>query len=188
MTDALDPTKAEAPATAEASPSPRHDLFGALAAWIARASTGDRAALRRLKADALQPHELAALAKALLYAGLSPDRWRPETWPRWALIAQGMALAGHASGQLGLQLARAGVSESRVTKLLTSRGPAFVQLLPRVLRLLASKSVAPNWCELGELVLAEADPTRQADAEARRLRIAGSYFVELAKSAKSAKS
>jgi len=185
MNEALDAADVVAANAPDSSEPKRRELFGALAAWIARAGTGERAALSRLKADALQPHELAALAKALLHAGLNPERWRPETWPRWAMIAQGMALAGHAPGRLGEQLARAGVAESRVTKLLTARGPAFVQLLPRVLRLLASKSVAPNWRELGELVLAEADPTRQADAEALRLRIAGPYFVELGKSAKS---
>jgi CRISPR system Cascade subunit CasB len=137
-----------------------------------------------LSPDALQAHQLAALAQALLHAGLNPERWRPETWPRWALIAHGMALAGHAPGRLGEQLAQAGVAESRVTKLLTSRGPAFTQLLPRVLRLLASKGVAPNWRELGELVLFEGDATRQAEAEALRLRIAGPYFTALAKLAK----
>ena len=69
--------------------------FGALAAYIKRASTGDRAALARLKPDALQPHQLAALARALSAAGLAPEQWHADTWPRWALIAHGMALAGH---------------------------------------------------------------------------------------------
>lgn len=166
---------------AEASPP---NVFNALAGWIARAGTSERAALARLSPDALQSHELAALARGLLHAGLSPERWRPETWPRWALIAHGMALAGHAPGRLGEQLARAGLAESRVTKLLTSRGAAFRQLLPRVLRLLASKGVSPNWRELGELVLAEGDAARQSDAEALRLRIAGPYFTAQAKLAK----
>ena len=160
--------------------------FGALAAYIQRAGTGERAALARLKPEALQPHQLAALARALLAAGLSPEQWSRETWPRWALIAHGMALAGHDGRQtLGKQLEKAGVSESRVTKLLTSRGEAFTQLLPRVLRLLASKSVSPNWRELGELVLKEGSNQRdhQADAEAVRLRIAGPYFSALARTA-----
>ena len=160
--------------------------FGALAAYIQRASTGERAALARLKPEALQPHQLAALARALLAADLSPEEWHADTWPRWALIAHGMALAGHDGKQkLGTQLANAGVSESRVTKLLTSRGDAFTQLLPRVLRLLASKGVAPNWRELGELVLKESSKQRkhQADAEAIRLRIAGPYFSALARAA-----
>jgi CRISPR system Cascade subunit CasB len=164
--------------------------FGALAAYIHRASTGDRAALARLKPEALQPHQLAALARALTAAGLAPEQWHADTWPRWALIAHGMALAGHDGKQkLGKQLAHSGVpgvpcvSESRVTKLLTSRGDAFTQLLPRVLRLMASKGVAPNWRELGELVLKESSSSHrnQADAEEIRLQIAGPYFSTLAR-------
>ena len=158
--------------------------FGALAAYIQRATSGDRAALARLQPEALQPHQLAALARALLAAGLSPEKWHADTWPRWALIAHGMALAGHDGKQkLGKQLAYAGVSESRVTKLLTSRGDAFTQLLPRVLRLLASKGVAPNWRELGQLVLIESSSRRhhQAKAEEIRLQIAGPYFSTLAR-------
>lgn len=160
--------------------------FGSLAAYIQHAGSGERAALARLKPEALQPHQLAALARALLAAGLSPELWHADTWPRWALIAHGIALAGHDGKQkLGKQLAQAGVSESRVTKLLTSRGDAFTQSLPRVLRLLASKGVAPNWRELGNLVLKEGSGQRhhQAKAEEIRLQIAGPYFLALARSA-----
>lgn len=170
-------------ATPEDAPAFR-EPFGALAFYIQRASTGERAALARLQPDALQPHQLAALARALLAAGLAPEQWHADTWPRWALIAHGMALAGHDGKQkLGKQLANAGVSESRVTKLLTSRGEAFIQLVPRVLRLMASKGIAPNWRELGELVLKESSalPTSQAQAEAIRLQIAGPYFSALAR-------
>jgi CRISPR system Cascade subunit CasB len=95
-----------------------------------------------------------------------------------------VALSGHDGKQkLGKQLANAGVSESRVTKLLTSRGDAFTQLLPRVLRLLANKGVAPNWRELGELVLIESSSQRyhQSKAEEIRLQIAGPYFSALAR-------
>jgi CRISPR system Cascade subunit CasB len=174
--------------TTETSPASEalvtfREPFGALAFSIQRASIGDRAALARLKPESLQPHQLAALVRALTNAGLTPEQWRCETWLRWALIAQGMALAGHDGEQkLGKQLANASVSESRVTKLLTARGQAFTQLLPRVLRLLSSKGVAPNWRELGELVLKEASglPSNQADAERIRLQIAGPYFSALA--------
>jgi CRISPR system Cascade subunit CasB len=171
------------PTSSEAAPSFR-EPFGALAAYILRAGSGERAALARLQPDSLQPHQLAALARALLAAGLSPDQWHTDTWPRWALIAHGMALAGHDGKQrLGRQLANAGVSESRVTKLLTSRGTAFTQLLPRVLRLLASKGVSPNWREMGELVLTEGSSERhlQAKAEEIRLHIAGPYFSAMAR-------
>ena len=178
----LDPTSEEH-APPEAAVAHR-EPFGALAACIQRASTGDRAALARLKPEALQPHQLAALARALTSAGLAPEQWHADTWPRWALVAHGMALAGHDGKQkMGRQLAHAGVSESRVTKLLTSRGDAFTQLLPRVLRLMASKGVAPNWRELGQLVLKESSSLRssQAEAEQIRLQIAGPYFSALAR-------
>lgn len=161
----------------------RANPYGALAAYVKRAGPAERAALARLSPDTLRPHEIAALSRALLSAGLQPETWRVDTWPRWALIAHGMALAGHdGNGRLGRQLAEAGVAESRVTKLLTSRGEAFRQLLPRVLRLLASKGVRPNWFELGELVLKE-DSSSHDDAdraEQLRLRIAGPYFSALA--------
>ena len=179
-----DPTLLEEfPVPPDEAPSQRNH-FSLLAAYIRHASSGDRAALARLQPEALQPHQLAALARALLKAGLSPEQWHADTWPRWALIAHGMALAGHDGKQkLGEQLAQAKVSESRVTKLLTSRGDAFTQLLPRVLRLLVSKGVAPNWRELGELVLKESSNQRddKEKAEAIRLRIAGPYFSALAR-------
>lgn len=176
-TDATVTTDVADPAPAASSP------YGALAAHVRGAGPGDRAALARMDPDALRPHEIAALSRALLSAGLRPEAWRPETWPRWALIAHGMALAGHGgAGHLGRQLAQAGVAESRVTRLLTARGEAFRQLLPRVLRLLASKGVRPNWFELGELVLKE-DSSASGDAqraEQLRMRIAGSYFSAIA--------
>lgn len=140
-----------------------------------RLGTGERAALARLDPGGeLRPHQIAALTRALLYAGLEPERWRAETWRRWALIAHGMALAGHdGSLRLGRQLSNAGVAESRVTRLLTARGDAFRQLIPRLLRLLASKEIAPNWYELGGLILHEANEEK---AEGIRMKIAGYYF------------
>jgi CRISPR system Cascade subunit CasB len=162
------------------------DTYWALSRHIAKAKPGDRAALSRLQPQSLQPHQLAALSRALLAAGLSPDSWHADTWPRWALITQGIALAGHdGQDRLGRQLAHAGVSESRVTKLLTSRGDAFVQLLPRIVRLLASKGVSPNWHELGGLILSEAksDPVSVQRSEQLRLGIAGPFFTQLAKEA-----
>lgn len=145
---------------------------------------GERAALARLDPDSdLRPHQIAALARALIYAELTPENWNPDTWQRWALIAHGMALAGHdGSRSLGTQLSEAGVSESRVTKLLTARDDAFRQLLPRLLRLVASKEKSPNWHELGGLILNEG--RNEEDAEAIRLRIAGRYFSAEAKKPK----
>lgn len=145
---------------------------------------GERAALARLDPDSdLRPHQIAALSRALVYAELAPENWNPGTWRRWALIAHGMALSGHdGSRSLGVQLSEADVSESRVTKLLTARDDAFRQLLPRLLRLLASKEQSPNWHELGGLILNEG--RNEEDAEAIRLRIAGRYFAAEAKKPK----
>ncbi|MBN9131895.1 MAG: type I-E CRISPR-associated protein Cse2/CasB [Nitrosospira multiformis] len=142
---------------------------------------GERAALARLDPDGeIRPHQVAALSRALIYAGIEPDTLKPEAWHVWALIAHGMALAGHdASQNLGQQLSSAGVSESRVTKLLTSRGDAFRQILPRLLRLLASKGIAVNWYELGGLILNQARDEEKA--EAIRLKIAGRFFAAEAK-------
>lgn len=157
--------------------------LGKLVGFIDRADPGTRAALARLDPDALRPHQIAALSRALIDAGLSPDTWRPSTWRRWALIAHGMALAGHGKGSLGKQLAEASVSEPRVTKLLVSRGDAFLQIVPRLLRLLTSKQVKPNWYALSELILkndAQKVAAKEA-AETLRLRIAGDYFSAIAR-------
>jgi len=171
-------------------PNEDGDSIGRLARIIGQAArfegdahglgNGEHAALARLDPDGtLRPHQIAALTRALLYAGLDPAEWRPESWReqwrRWTLIAHGMALAGHAPGRgLGEQLHQAGVAESRVTKLLTSRGEAFRQLLPRVLRLVASKETAPNWYQLGTLILCEGRD--EAQAEPIRLSIASDYY------------
>lgn len=160
------------------------NVFGLLASHVARATPGERAALARLQPEALKPHQVSALARVLMASGLTPDRWHPDTWPRWALVAHGMALAGHDGSQrLGVQFAKAGVSEPRVTRLLTSRRDAFTQTLPSLLRLLASKGVSPNWRELGSLVLAQDhdESEKRSNAEALRLGIAGAYFSEVAR-------
>jgi CRISPR system Cascade subunit CasB len=146
---------------------------------------GEHAALARLDPDGeFRPHQIAALSRALVYADLAPESWQADTWRRWAMIAHGMALAGHdSSRRLGQQLSAAGVSESRVTKLLTARGDAFRQLVPRLLRLLASKEgQAPNWFDLGGLILNQGRDEQAA--EAIRLRIAGSFFSAEAKKPK----
>lgn len=142
--------------------------------------TGERAALARMTPDALKAHQIAALAHALLLAKLDPGHWKPETWQRWALLAHGMALSGHdGRNPLGEQLVWADISESRVTTLLAARGMALRQRLPPFVRLLAKRRVAPNWNELGGLLLY--DQRDEAKAEALRIRIASRYFVERGK-------
>jgi CRISPR system Cascade subunit CasB len=137
---------------------------------------GEKAALARMDPEMPRPHQVGALARALVLAGIEVDAWLPETWRRWALVAHGMALSSHdGGGRLGAQLARADVSESRVTRLLTARDDAFRQQVPRLLRLMASRGVAPNWLEFGALIFATGRD--EARAEALRLRIAGQYYA-----------
>lgn len=137
---------------------------------------GEQAALARLDPETPRPHQIGALARALVLADIPPNDWLPETWQRWALLAHGIALTGHdGASRLGTQLALANVSESRVTRLLTARGDAFRQQVPRLLRLMASRGIAPNWLDFGALILAtDRDESR---AETLRLRIAGSYYA-----------
>jgi CRISPR system Cascade subunit CasB len=175
----------ESPYTDQAESTESAGVIGKLAGWIDRADPGTRAALSRLDPDAMRPHQMAALSRALIGAGLSPESWHPASWKQWALIAHGMALAGHGKGSLGKQLAEAGVAEARVTKLLVSRGDAFLQIVPRLLRLLASKQVQPNWYAFSALIRHNdtQDTSEQKNAEALRLQIAGHYFSAMNRNA-----
>ena len=87
--------------------------------------------------------------------------------------------------RLGKQFAEAGVSEARVTKLLVSRGDAFLQIVPRLLRLLASRQVQPNWYTFSALIRHNdsEDSHEQAKVEALRLHIAGQYFSAMTRNA-----
>ncbi|HOP16564.1 MAG: type I-E CRISPR-associated protein Cse2/CasB [Gammaproteobacteria bacterium] len=153
--------------------------------------SGERAALARMDPDAMRAHQVAALSRALIQAELEPENWMPETWRRWALIAHGMALAGHngkrtLGEQLFAALGDSKSAENRVTRLLTARGDAFRQLIPPLLRLLASREVAPNWHELGGLILSEGKPETESQerAEHIRMNIVGRYFSAQATKAK----
>jgi CRISPR system Cascade subunit CasB len=57
-------------------------------------------------------------------------------------------------------------------------------MLPRLLRLLASKQVKPNWYELSKLIQNNdaKEPALKEEAEDLRLRIAGDYFGAIARS------
>ncbi len=181
----LETLPAESPRTDEAENTESAGVIGKLAGWIDRADPGTRAALSRLDPDAMRPHQMAALSRALIGAGLSPEHWHPATWKHWALIAHGMALAGHGKGSLGKQFAEAGVSEARVTKLLVSRGDAFLQIVQCLLRLLARRQVHPSWYAFGALIRHNdsEDSHEQAKVEALRLHIAGQYFSAMTRNA-----
>lgn len=144
----------------------------------------DCVALARLdpNAQTLTVQQIAALTRALQRAKVECDRFSLKQWRRWGLIAHGIALSVHcspdeAAPRLGQQLQLAGVSEARVTRLLNARGEALFQNLPRVVRLMVSRNVAPNWIELGTFILHEGavDSKRKRIAERTRIAIVRDY-------------
>ncbi|GGD84352.1 type I-E CRISPR-associated protein Cse2/CasB [Caballeronia grimmiae] len=181
--------------TTDTPPSPGSSGFGyrmqAIAAFLkdaregVKASKQDYVALKRLNPDAqtLTAAQVAAIMQVAARAKLNCANWTYDEWRRWAFIAYGIALAGHDRGNgarssLGRQLFSAGVKEARLNRLLDARGAAFFQILRRVLRLMNSQNVAPNWAQLGRLVLNEGarDARRQRIAEKMRLDIAYGFF------------
>ncbi|SAK77526.1 CRISPR-associated protein Cse2 (CRISPR_cse2) [Caballeronia catudaia] len=164
--------------------------IGAMTGFIKAGKDGegsvkaDYVALARLdpNAQTLTVQQIAALTRALQRAKVDCDYFSPMRWRRWGLIAHGIALAVHSPAdesrqRLGEQLHRAGVSEPRVTRLLNARGEALFQNLPRILRLMASRGVAPNWVEFGTLILNEgaANPLGKRIAEKTRIAIVRDY-------------
>ncbi|SAK80452.1 CRISPR-associated protein Cse2 (CRISPR_cse2) [Caballeronia temeraria] len=160
----------------------------ALARFIEAGKVGEGAlkadyvALKRLNpdADALTVQQIAAFTRALHRAKVDCEQLSIERWKRWAVIVNGIALTGHhvqkddadkVSARFGFQLRRAGVSDARVTRLLNARGDAFFPLLQRVLRLMESRKVEPNWAELGTFVLNESAEHPRARRWADRSRI-----------------
>ena len=105
----------------------------------------------------------------------------PEAGPaalnRYACFLQILALkpAALASGSFGAAMAAAGVSEGRVQKLLTARGPALAEQLRLISRRLANEGTLP-YRQIGDLLLIEDESER---AEAVRLRIARDYWRAL---------
>jgi CRISPR system Cascade subunit CasB len=148
----------------------------------------DFIALKRLNpnADALTYQEMAALTRAFERSDMPYENFGFLSFKRWGFIAHGIALTGHselkrkqddAKGKLGRQLSEAGVSEPRIRRLLNARGPAFFQILSRVLRMMQNKSVAANWTELGVLVLRQGtdDPRRKEREERARIKIVSDF-------------
>ncbi|SAK61239.1 CRISPR-associated protein Cse2 (CRISPR_cse2) [Caballeronia pedi] len=148
----------------------------------------DHVALKRLNPDAesLTVQQIAALTRALRRAKVDCEQLSVEGWKRWAVIVNGIALTGHhiskkgeekANGRFGFQLRRAGVSDARVNRLFNARGDAFFPLLQRVLRLMQSRKVEPNWAELGTFVLNEGAEHARGErwAEASRIRFVQDY-------------
>ncbi|PEQ12678.1 hypothetical protein B2G71_10250 [Novosphingobium sp. PC22D] len=162
------------------SSAPPKDPVASIGGQLPHLSTGNRSALRRMfltkSADA------DGVVMGLLSAAEVPDaEWRsPASLKRWRLIAHVAATLSGTAGvnphspvrPLGQALHAAGLSENRLMRLTTARGPALVDQIVRTARYLAQAGQT-----LVDLRSIRALVSDRADiAEEARLRIARDYY------------
>lgn len=165
------------------------DPVASIAAQIAKLSTGDRAALRRIYLT--KGHEADGVVIGLLHRADVAIPTQVEAFAPWRLLAHVAALlsgtAGdqpHAPGRrLGSALQAAGYSENRLLRLTAARGDALTGQIIRAARVLAQGGQAPvNLWPLFQLAGRHPDTAEQA-----RLRIAQDYYAAVARSEGDAK-
>ena len=160
------------------------DVIASIAAQIAKISTGDRAALRRLYLT--ESHEADGVVIGLLYRAGFTMPLSAETIAPWRLLAHVAALlsgtgGGHAHAparRVGSALQAIGFSENRLLRLTAARGVALHGQIVRAARMLAQRGEASInlWTFFH---LAGRDPVR---AEEARIRIAQDYYAAAARS------
>jgi CRISPR type I-E-associated protein CasB/Cse2 len=150
---------------------------------------GDLAELRRMNPDRTDsPVLMGLLAQEELYGP-------PEVERKWALIIHGIALMTPKGGNygeprtahdgqtpvgralyLGAEATREQgfYSETRLKRLLTSRGGMTRTLLARAFRMLAAAKVTFSWREMSNFI--HSDGFNEEAAERHRRRIASEYF------------
>lgn len=142
---------------------------------IREADPGTLAALRRYAGDSLPPPAFYHLAVAILDEQLqdaAEGRHRDEVDTRWAVLASAMASAEDflRDVPLGEAMARAGVAEMRVLRLLEASPKQLPDLVRTVVHQLVQKGQAFDPNDLADLLLA---PTGE---KSPRSRIARSYY------------
>lgn len=169
------------PHEADAAPSagPAAGLVDFLASEVRRLEKqerrGDLAELRRMdpeRPDA--PAFFRMLVQHRPHAG-------PDFARRCARLVRLLALCPEAlqAGSLGEAMAKHGISEARVQKLLAARGEALAVQIALIARRLTQKRALP-YRELGELLLWDDDGDA---ADRARLKIARDYFSALDRAA-----
>ncbi len=152
----------------------RHRAVSALRHALDAADPGTVAALRRASADS-PPAAFYRLALAPLEEHLPPGGPpRDEYERRWTVVVSAMATALGLLGRIpfGEALARSGIAEARVTRLLEAHDAQLADLVRHVVHQLVQKGEAFDPNDLADLVLS--DGTSYA-AHARR-RIARFFF------------
>lgn len=161
-------------------------LVGRLAGFISHGGgalgTGDVAVLRRMDPRHLDApfFKLAGLVLDEQLPGEVRAREAAET--RWAAIIVGLAHLGELhrpAARLGTELADAGLSELRFSRLLRADANRLVDELPALARFLRAKSVAVNWGIAAKLILSAG----QSSEERERRNLARDYFAALARKA-----
>jgi hypothetical protein len=171
----LEPTNAD-----PAEPASLASLIGRIVAELKNnSSTGDIAELRRLDPDHPGAPPFWRIVVIMLDSSLpSHGNSRTEAIRRWSVILRTLAqMAGlHDSRQpLGTGAAEAGVSETRMLKLLRASGGILFDSIRMIAHQLASKGVAVNLADFARLVLSDG----RADESEARDRVAYDFYAHL---------
>lgn len=146
-----------------------------LAQVIARATNGERAALKRWSPGQPIPLDLYRL----WLHGMGEDLPSDSQLAHWVVLAWGLALmgeGGHRPGRpLGQALAESALHEARLERLLAANEDIRTKLFIATVRFLAAKGEGFDWMDAAQLLL-----TQDADKrEAVHRRIATDYYRHL---------
>lgn len=147
----------------------------AIAEALPRMSNGDRAALRKMRPEDLHQPAFWKLSTGRLQAVLPPDDapWRAAHEQRWAVVLGVAAGALHSPAmRLGTALARAGVAEVRLTRLLRARGAQLPDAVRTLAQQIVTSGVPFDFADLAWLVLSEGGD----DEDRARQQIARDYY------------
>lgn len=168
--------------TDESEAKPK-DPVASVAGQIARLSTGDRAALRRIYLT--KRHEADGVVIGLLHRAGVVLPSRAEVFAPWRLLAHVAALLSGTGGEqphepgrrVGSALHAAGYSDNRLMRLTAARGEALNGQIIRAVRMLARARQTPvDLWTLFHLAGRDAD-----EAEEARIRIAQDFYTAKAR-------
>lgn len=157
------------------APKKLQDVADALHKALGVMSNGDRASLRKMSPEDLHQPAFWKLSTGFLQAALPPEdtAWRAVQEQRWAVVLSVAASALHSpSMRLGSALARAGVAEVRLTRLLRARGDQLPVAVRTLAQQIVTSGVPFDFADLAWLVLSEGS----ADEDRARQQIARDYY------------
>lgn len=166
---------ADKPVTFRPAPKALQSAADALHRSLGAMSSGDRASLRKMRPEALHQPAFWKLSTSLLQPVLPVETtpWRDVQERRWAVVVAVAAAALHApTMRLGAALARAGITEVRVTRLLRASGDQLPDAVRTLAHQLEAAAVPFDFADLAWLVLSEG----RDDEERARQQIARDYY------------